>query len=72
MGSVVKLKEVEKLAEEATKHKYYCKCGHTVVIYPFENIDKKLCKWCNHYVFTTKKAEFEYRTKTALLRKKEI
>ena len=27
--------------EEISNYKYYCKCGHTVVIYPMENKVKK-------------------------------
>ena len=57
--------------EEATKYKYRCKCGHTVVIYPFEGTNKKLCRWCNRYVFKSSKDEFEYRFKTALLKSRK-
>lgn len=51
----------DKLMEEASKYKYQCKCGHVVVIYPFEGKNKKLCRWCNRYVFTSSKDEFLYR-----------
>lgn len=30
------------------KHKYYCQCGHSVVI-PY-NKDKKMCTWCKHWI----------------------
>ena len=40
---------------------YKCPCGHSVVIYPTET--KRLCLWCNHYVYKSeedrKKAKFK-------------
>lgn len=52
--------EIEKLAQETTKYKHYCKCGHTVVIYPMEHKNKKLCSHCGKYVFTDKKEQDKY------------
>lgn len=43
-------KQLEKYQEEIAKRKVKCKCGHTVVIR--YNEDKKLCTWCNHYVYS--------------------
>ena len=63
-------KEIEKLSEETSKYKHYCKCGHSVVIYPFEKKDKKLCNWCGRYVYEDpekqKKYDFKLKMKTVL------
>ena len=34
--------------KERDKHKYYCSCGHSVII-PYDK-DKKMCTWCKHWV----------------------
>lgn len=39
----MKKDDVEKLMNEASKHRYKCKCGNTVIIYPFEHIERKIC-----------------------------
>ena len=54
-------KEIDKKEDEASKYKHICKCGHTVVIYPFEKRIKKLCGWCGRYVYINKKEEFRDR-----------
>lgn len=54
-------KEIIKYAEEISKGKIKCRCGHSVIIPP--NINKVICHWCGKYVFKDKKAEFEYRIK---------
>lgn len=28
-----------------------CRCGCSVVIYPWEKEDKKLCRWCGRMVY---------------------
>lgn len=60
------IKEQTRYFEEIEKHKYKCKCGHTVVIFPMEHKIKKLCKWCNRYVFINKEEEFKYKLKERL------
>lgn len=52
---------VEKIMKERAKHRYYCKCGHSVTIKPSEI--KVLCHWCNNWVFKNKQDEFKYRLK---------
>ena len=52
-------KDMDKILNEYNKYSYKCSCGHTVVIFPKE--EKKLCKWCNNYVFKNKLDEFKYR-----------
>ena len=42
-------------------NRYYCKCGHSVVIMPKKH--KVLCTHCGHWVFKNKKDEFKYRIK---------
>ena len=52
-------KEIQKYTDEIMKHKYKCKCGHSVFI--AYNKDKTLCSWCNEYCFKNKEDEFRYR-----------
>lgn len=47
-----------------TDNRRYCKCGHSVVMLP--NQRKKLCSWCGHWIFKTKKDEFLYRVKECM------
>lgn len=47
-----------KLMKERTKYRVYCKCGHSMVFYPIENKDKKICSWCGNYVYKDNKTEF--------------
>ena len=41
------------------KYKHMCRCGHSVVIYPFEKRIKKLCSWCGEYVYINEREEFK-------------
>ena len=59
-NSQYKKTEEGKLIQEKDKYKYYCKCGHHVVIYPFEHIERKLCDWCGYYVYTDPKKQKQY------------
>lgn len=49
----------DKLLEEKSKYKYYCKCGHSMYIFPMEHVNKKICSWCKNYVYVNKKEEFK-------------
>lgn len=66
-----KLTKEEKLANERTNNTVYCKCGHSIVMYPFERKAEKICRWCGNLVFRDKKAEFEYKLKTTMIRMKK-
>lgn len=52
-------KDIIKRTDEIVMYKHYCKCGHSVVIYPMEKKIKKICSWCGSYVYTDKKEEFK-------------
>ena len=54
----------ENLLEFDKANTFKCKCGHSIVIWPIEK--KRLCNWCNHYVYRDKKEEFEEKLKNAL------
>lgn len=59
---------IDKIQTERTQHRYYCKCGHSVIIRP--KLDRTLCHWCNNLVFKNKQDEFRYRMQEQLKRKK--
>lgn len=54
-------KNDSKISSERAKYKIYCKCGHSLVFYPFEKRKKKLCSHCGYYVYLNKKEEFKER-----------
>lgn len=55
--------------KEITESRRYCKCGHSIL---FQKQTKKvLCSHCGEFVFNTKKDEFEYRMKEAMIRNKK-
>ena len=49
----------DKYADELSKLKVRCSCGHKVIIPLF--VDKQICSWCGKYVFRDKHKEFNYR-----------
>ena len=60
--------ELDKRLRFATDNTYKCKCGHSIVIYP--SVTRKLCHWCGHYVYKSKKDEFLDRFKKELRKEK--
>lgn len=51
----------EKISEERIKYRIYCSCGHSMIIFPFEHRNKKVCTHCGKYVYTNKQEEFKER-----------
>ena len=60
----------DKMLEERTKYKVYCKCGHGEVFYPFEKKNKKICSWCGYYVYKNKRIEFKDRLNSLMCKNK--
>ena len=50
---------MDKLFKEYGNNTYTCGCGHRVFILAKE--DKKLCSYCGHYVFKSKRDKDLYR-----------
>lgn len=44
--------------KEREKHRYYCSCGHSVII-PYQR-DKVICSWCKRLVEKKKVDEKRY------------
>lgn len=51
--------ESSKLSNERTKYKVYCKCGHSMILYPCEHKIKKICTWCGNYVYKNDLEKFK-------------
>lgn len=68
MNSYINFKEMQLKLQDIQKTSYKCKCGHTIVI--TGNNTKKLCNYCNEFVFKDKKSEFEYRLKENQIRER--
>lgn len=48
--------EMDRMIKFNTNNTYKCSCGHSVVIYPTQT--KRLCTWCNHFVFRKENDKF--------------
>lgn len=60
MNNYLSFDDIEKLSEEKTENRIYCKnCGHTLNI--SNQRDKRICNHCGMYVFRKDKDEFKYR-----------
>lgn len=46
-------KDITKIMDERSKHKVYCKCGHSIVLPP--KLDFKICSWCGCRVVNQRK-----------------
>lgn len=55
---------------EREKHKYYCSCGHSVLI-PYDR-DKKMCNWCKHWVYKDDRRFFKDKMRQLLNRKEGV
>ena len=51
----------KKIMKERNQFKVYCSCGHSMVIFPFEKKNKKVCRYCGKYVYISKQEEFKER-----------
>lgn len=49
----------KKMVEERTKFRIYCDCGHSMVLFPFEHRNKKICSYCGKYVYKNEKEKFK-------------
>lgn len=57
----------QKITEEFSKYKVYCKnCGHSILFIPFENKKKKICSWCGHIVYANDNLEFKDKLKKVM------
>lgn len=54
----------EKLDRIMAQNRYYCKCGHSVIIMPKKN--KIICSHCGHWIFKNGKDEFMFRLRERL------
>ena len=54
-------KHDNKKFKSLSKSRYYCYCGHSVIINPPE--ERTLCKWCGHWVYRDKNKYFKERLK---------
>lgn len=54
--------EMTRYYDELDKNKFQCKnCGHKEFIY-FRS-KKKICSWCNHWIYRDKNLEFKENLK---------
>ena len=60
--------EDTKIFSDIMKNRVKCPiCGHSITI--MKN-DRDICNVCYHWVYKTKKAEFKYKLKERLIRRK--
>ena len=51
----------KKLFNQMQQNRYYCKCGHSVLI--TNKQEKAFCDWCKHWVYKDKDKQLEYDKK---------
>jgi len=56
---MLSIKDTEKRRVILTKNTIYCSCGHSVPIPKW--LDRKMCSWCNHWVYRTPELEEKYK-----------
>lgn len=56
----------EKIMDVVHEYQITCDCGTKTVFYPFEKVDKKICRGCHNYVFIDSKAKFKHRLKESM------
>ena len=56
--------ELEKYADNMSKYKHKCTCGHTVFL--CDRHPKQLCHWCKKMNYLYKEDEFKERMKEQL------
>lgn len=49
----------QRILDERAKYRVYCKCGHSLIIYPMERKTKKVCSHCGNYVYINERAKFK-------------
>lgn len=66
MGYNRKKKEADLLFENETKNRYKCRCGYSVVIYPFEKRDSKICVNCGYKIYNDAEKQKQYDFKVEM------
>lgn len=51
-----------------TNNRVICKCGHSIFMPHY--VTKRLCSWCNRWVYRNKEIEFKEKLQNQLRRKK--
>lgn len=51
-------KEIKDKEDIQSKYKIRCKCGHIMVLV---GKDRKMCRWCGHWVYKSPQIEFRYK-----------
>ena len=65
-------KETKRLADERTKYKVYCKCGHSMIIFPFEHRVKKICSYCGNYAYVNEFEKFKEKLNESIKKKEAL
>lgn len=55
-----------KILQEMSKYKRYCKCGHSVIFTPSSKATKKICTWCGTCIYKNDYEEFKENIKKIL------
>ena len=59
-------KKMQKLENDRSKYKRYCKCGHSIIFPPNSKTNKKICNWCGNYIYKNDYEEFKENIKKVL------
>lgn len=53
-------KKDDKMFNLQTQYTKKCRCSCSVVIYPWENVEYKVCRWCGHLVYMEDEKQKKY------------
>ena len=53
-------KKDDRMFNLQTQYTKKCRCGSSVVIYPWDNVERKVCRWCGRLVYMEDKKQQRY------------
>lgn len=59
-------KKMQKLENDRSNFKRYCKCGHSIIFTPINKANKVPCSWCGNYIYKNDLEEFKDNIKKVL------
>ncbi len=59
-------RKMQKLDNDRSIFKRYCKCGHSIVFPISARNNKTICSWCGNYIYKNDYEEFKENIKKVL------
>ncbi len=62
-------KKDDRMFNLQTQYTKKCRCGCSVVIYPWENVESKVCRWCGRLVYMSDEKQKKHNFITDMQKK---